>query len=76
MEHVEDSLDEEVNQEVNEISIEQEQIHMGVQSEDKESPLFDEDRAHTIQDLQERSEEGVMSRGIKRKVVQLASIKH
>ena len=49
---------------------------MGVQSEYKESPLFDEARDDTKQDLQEQSKEGVMSRGIKRKVVQLASIKH
>ena len=76
LEHVEDSLHEEVNQEVNESLIEQEQVPMGVQSEDKEIPLFDEARADTEQYLQEQSEEGVMSRGIKRKVVQLASIKH
>ena len=76
LEHVEDSLHEEVNQEVNGILIDQEKIPMGVQSEDKEIPLFDEARAYTIQDLQEQSKEGVMSRGIKRKVVQLASIKH
>ena len=76
LEHVEDSLHEEVNQEVNESFIEQEQVPMGVQSEDKESPLFDEARADTEQYLHEQYEEGVMSRGIKRKVVQLASIKH
>ena len=74
--HVEDILHEEVNQEVNESLIEQEQVPMGVQSEDKENPLFDEARVDTKQDVQKQSEEGVMSRGIKRKVVQLALIKH
>ena len=49
---------------------------MTVQSEDEENPLFDESRVDTEQDLQKQSEEGVMSRGIKRKVVQIASIKH
>ena len=49
---------------------------MGEQSEDKENLLFDEARVDTKQDLQKQSEEGVMSRGIKRKVVHLSSIKH
>ena len=35
LEHVEDSLHEEVNQGVDESLIEQEQVPMGVQSEDK-----------------------------------------
>ena len=52
MEHVEDSLHEEVNQEVNESLIEQKQIPMAVQSEDKENQLFDEARVDTEQDLQ------------------------
>ena len=51
LEHVEDTLHEEVNQEVNEILIEQGQIPMGVQYEDKEIPLFDEARDNTEQDL-------------------------
>ena len=76
LEHVEDSLHEEVNQEVNESLIEQEQVPMVVRSEDKENPLFDEVRVDTEQDLQKQSEEGIMSRGIKIKVVQLASIRH
>ena len=38
--------------------------------------MIDEARADTEQDLQEQSEERLMSQGIKRKVVQLASIKH
>ena len=52
MEHVEDILHEEVNQEVNESLIEQKQIPMEVQSEDKENQLFDEARVDTEQDLQ------------------------
>ena len=61
LEHEEDSLHEEVNQGVDESLIEQEQVPMGVQSEDTKSPLFDEARADTVQDLQEQFEEGVMS---------------
>ena len=61
LEHVEDSLHEEVNQEVNESLIEQGQVLMGVQSKDKENPLFDEARVDTEQDLQKQYEEGVMS---------------
>ena len=53
LEHVEDNLHEEVNQGVDESLIEQEQVHMRVHSKDKESPLFDEDRANTEQYLQE-----------------------
>ena len=34
---------------------------MGVQYEDKKSPLIDEARADTEQDLQEQSEERLMS---------------
>ena len=60
LEHVEDNLHEEVNQEVNESLIEQEQVPMGVQSEDNENPLFDEARVNTEQDLQKQSKEGVM----------------
>ena len=49
---------------------------MGVQSEYKENSLFDEARVDTEQDVQKQSEEEVVSRGIKRKVDHLASIKH
>jgi len=76
LEPVEDSFHVEVNQEVKENVKEQEQVPMTVHSEDEENSLFDEARVDTEQDVQKQSEEGVMSRGIKRKVVQLASIKH
>ena len=73
---VEDSLHVEINQEVKENVKEQEQVPITVQSEDEENSLFNEARVDTEQDVQKQSEEGVMSRGIKRKVVQLASIRH
>ena len=76
LEPVEDSFHVELNQEVKENVKEQEQVPMTVQSEDEENSLFDEARVDTEQDVQKQSEEGVMSQGIKRKVVQLASIKH
>ena len=44
---------------------------MGVQLEDKENTLLDEAKVDTEHYLQKQSKEGVMSRGIKRKVVQL-----
>ena len=47
-----------------------------MQSEDEEKSLSDEARVNTEQDEQKQSEEGIMSGGIKRKVVQLASIRH
>ena len=76
LELVEDSLDVEINQEVKENVKEQEQVPITIQCEDEEDSLFNEARVDTEQDVQKQSEEGVMSRGIKRKVVQLASIKH
>ena len=47
-----------------------------MQSKDEQKSLSNEARVHTEQDVQKQSKEGVISRGIKRKVVQLASIKH
>ena len=40
---------------------------MRVQPEDEENSLFDEARVDTEQDVQKQFEEGVMSRGIKKK---------
>ena len=53
LDHVEDSLHEKVNQGVDESLLEQEQVHTGVQSESKESPLIDEARDDSVQGLQE-----------------------
>ena len=49
---------------------------MEIQSKEKENSLFDEARVDTEQDVQKQIEKGVMSQGMKRKVVQLVSIKH
>ena len=51
LEHVEDSLHVEVNQEVKENLKEPEQVPVGVQSEDKENWLFDEARVDTEHDV-------------------------
>ena len=48
---------------------EQEQVPIIVQSEDEGNSLSDEARVDNKQDVQKQSEEGVMSRGIKIKVV-------
>ena len=53
-----------------------EQVPTEIQSESKESPLIDEARVDSLQDLQEQSEEKLVSQGVKRKMFQLASIKH
>ena len=76
LEHVEDSLHEKVNNGVDESLLEQEQVLTGVQSEGNKIPLIDEARADTEQYLQEQSEEKSVSQGVKRKVFQLAAIKH
>ena len=55
---------------------EQEQVPITVQSEDEEKSLSDEVRVHTEQKIQKQSEEEAMSRGIKGKFLQIASIKH
>ena len=76
VELVEDTFHEELNQGVKENVKEQEQVPITVQSEDEEKSLSDEARVHTKQKIQTQSKEEAMSRGIKRKVVQLDSIKH
>ena len=73
--HVENTLNEKVNQGVDEGLLEQEQ-HTGVHSKIKESPLIDNVRFNNAQSSQEHSEEKLVSQGVKRKVVQLAAIKH
>ena len=55
---------------------EQEQVPITVQSEDEEKSLSDEARVPTKQDIHTHYEEETISRGRKRKIVQLASIKH
>ena len=48
---------------------EHEQVPITVQYEDERKSLSDEARVDSKQDVQKHSEEEVMSRGIKRKVV-------
>ena len=76
IELVEATFHEELNQEVKENVKEHEQVPIIVQFEDEEKSLSDEARVHTEQDVQKQFEEEVMSRGIKIKVVHIASIKH
>ena len=73
--HVENTLNEEVNQGVDEGMLEQEK-HTGVHLERKENPLIINARVNNAQSSQEKSEEKLVSQGVKRKVVQLATIKH
>ena len=74
--HVESTINEEVNQGVDKSLLEQEQVHTGVHSESKESPLIDKARVDNAQSSQEQFEKKLVSQGVKRKVVQLAAIKH
>ena len=53
LEHVEDSLHEEVNQGVDESLLEQEQVPTRVQLEGMKIPLINEARNDSVQDLQE-----------------------
>ena len=76
MEPVEDAFPKGLNQGVKEDVKEREQFPITVLSEEEERSLSDEARVHTKHDIHTHSEEETMSRGRKRKVVQLASIKH
>ena len=76
IEPVEATFHEELNQEVKENVKEQEQVPITVQSKDEEKSLSDEVRVHTEQKIKTQSKEEAMPQGIKRKFVQLTSIKH
>ena len=76
LDHVENTLNEDVNQGVDEGLLEQEQIHTEVHEERKEIPLIDKTRVDNAQSSQEGFEEKLALQGVKRKVVQLAAIKH
>ena len=76
MEPVEDAFPIELNQGVREYVKEHEQVPITELSEEEKKSLYDEVRVHAEHKIQTQSEEEAMSRGIKRKVVQLASIKH
>ena len=53
LDHVENTLNEEVNQGVREGLLEQEQVHTGVHSKRKEIPLIDKARVNNAQSSQE-----------------------
>ena len=74
--HVENTLNEEVNQGVDEILLEQEQVHIGVHSKSKQIPLIDKARVDSPWGSQQQYEEKLVSQGFQRKVVQLVAIKH
>ena len=74
--HVENTLNEEVNQGVEESLLKHEQVHTRIHLESKEIPLIDKVRIDSAHGLQEQFEEKLVSQRVKRKVVQLAAIKH
>ena len=65
-----------MNQGIKEDVKEQEQVLITVLSEEEERSLFDEARVPTKQDIHTHSEEETMSRGMKMKVFEPASITH
>ena len=70
------TFDEDKNQEEGKCVVEQEQTLTDVHEERKEIPMFDKLRVDNTQSSREAFEEKLFMKGVKREVVQLATIKH
>ena len=76
LDHAENTVNEDVNQELYGVLLEQEHIHTEVHSKRKKIPVIDKSRFDNAQSSQEEFEENLVSQGFKRKVVQLATLKY